>query len=314
MSRSQNKFIIIRSDGGICSQISFHALGRYFENKGFKVKYDLSWFKENGKDLNGIFARNFDMQKAFPSLAVEEASPEEIAKYKKKYAVKEQALDTIVPPAYYGIYEERNRQFLLQHEEFAKHFDPVDKAEIAGLLAQIQQTDACGIHVRRGDLATTDVVYGKPTDVSYFIKAIKIISALRPGSVFYFFSDEPEWVAQNIIPELDKNISCQICTQNGSDKGYLDLYLLSRCKSIISSQGSFGIFARLLSPENPLLIISRPRQRVINNLGNVIFINETPFAPEKDIPGIRPKIKIKDSIRLKLYKYLQKKLEAKGLI
>lgn len=77
--------IIIRSDGGICSQIDFVALGQYFADKGYEVKYDLSWFDECGKSTDGRFARNYDMPKAFPDLKLEIATTQEIALYKRKY-------------------------------------------------------------------------------------------------------------------------------------------------------------------------------------------------------------------------------------
>lgn len=43
--------IIVRSDGGACSQIAFAAFGKYFLDKGFKVKFDLTWFEDYGKEL-----------------------------------------------------------------------------------------------------------------------------------------------------------------------------------------------------------------------------------------------------------------------
>ena len=41
----KDNLIIIRVDGGIASQIGFVALGKAFEEKGYQVKYDLSWLK-----------------------------------------------------------------------------------------------------------------------------------------------------------------------------------------------------------------------------------------------------------------------------
>ena len=64
------KMIIVRVDGGICSQMHFFLIGQQLKENGFLVKYDLDWFKNNGKDLTGKFARNFDLLKAFPDLDV----------------------------------------------------------------------------------------------------------------------------------------------------------------------------------------------------------------------------------------------------
>ncbi len=50
LQSKNDDFIVLRTDGGICSQIAFHALGNYFIDKGYHVKYDLTWFHKNGKD------------------------------------------------------------------------------------------------------------------------------------------------------------------------------------------------------------------------------------------------------------------------
>ena len=80
-----NNLIIIRTEGGLCSQIYYASLGQYFANKGYKVKYDLEWFEKHGMDNNGILARNYDMPKAFPNLHLEIATEQEIELYKRKY-------------------------------------------------------------------------------------------------------------------------------------------------------------------------------------------------------------------------------------
>lgn len=45
----RDNIVIIRVDGGICSQIAFFVLGLVFKEKGYEVKYDLSWFETSGK-------------------------------------------------------------------------------------------------------------------------------------------------------------------------------------------------------------------------------------------------------------------------
>ena len=44
----QEDLVIIRTDGGAGSQVCFCALGKFFEDKGYKVKYDMTWFREYG--------------------------------------------------------------------------------------------------------------------------------------------------------------------------------------------------------------------------------------------------------------------------
>ena len=62
VSKNQKgKCVIIRTDGGICSQIMFCALGKHFEDLGYIVKYDTSWFKDCGMSVDGNDVRNYDI-------------------------------------------------------------------------------------------------------------------------------------------------------------------------------------------------------------------------------------------------------------
>ncbi|AWI34727.1 hypothetical protein [Helicobacter apodemus] len=88
----RDNLVIIRVDGGICSQISFVALGSAFEAKGYEVQYDLSWFEEQGigayNPSNGydkVYNVSFDIPKAFPTLPIKIAEKTEAKHYKRFY-------------------------------------------------------------------------------------------------------------------------------------------------------------------------------------------------------------------------------------
>ena len=55
--------LIVLMDGGICSQINQFAIGEFYKDKGYKVEYDLEFFEKDGKDMNGIFDRNYQLDK-----------------------------------------------------------------------------------------------------------------------------------------------------------------------------------------------------------------------------------------------------------
>lgn len=282
---NNQKEAMILTDGGISSQIIFHALGLYFEELGYNVKYDLKWFRENGKDLNGEFNRSFVMDKAFPSFDIKIATPEEAEVFYKKYYQKKSNLEKPKNKLYIYGYQNRVESFIKYRDVFAKNFNPIDKESIKGLLNEIEKNNSCAVHVRRGDLANSGTIYGKPTSVEYFINAIKIIRGLTgDDAVFYFFSEELDWVEKNILTRLDKDIKCVCVNQNDSDKGYLDLYLISRAKSVIASHGSFGLFGRLLSfnADKGYLIMAKNHENqvstlynsLINTLSNTILLSD----------------------------------------
>ena len=98
----ETDLIILRMDGGICSQISFWALGKFYAESGFQVKFDMSWFIKNGLDTDGKFARNFDFCKLFPELKIRAAKNFECKLGRNKYGIdgSMQSSEKIVAPAY----------------------------------------------------------------------------------------------------------------------------------------------------------------------------------------------------------------------
>ena len=265
--------IIIRVAGGICSQILYLGLGWYFKNRGFEVKYDLTYFKEWGKSIYGDFPRNFDILKAFPNIEYQIATKSEIDYYKKNYNyVFEKSVSGCVPPAYvFGWPKERKVSDDLR-EYLINNFNPIDKEDITDIYEEILSSKSCGVHVRRGDLTEYNPSYGYPTPVEYYLKALKIINGLSDNIKFYFFSDECDWIKEKIIPNLDFKIDYKICDKNGSDKGYLDLYLMTKCDYLISSSGSLARFAKKLSKKNPPIIMDRYDHSVADYYNNVLIL------------------------------------------
>ena len=73
---------------------------------------------------------------------------------------------------------------------------------------------------------------------------------------FYFFSDEPEWVASELIPYLEfANENYKVVDINGSDKGYMDLFLIAYCKHQITSKGTLGKYGALLRDSSDKIVI-----------------------------------------------------------
>lgn len=252
-----SKRVIIYVDGGLCSQIQFLSLGYFFKSQGYDVKYDLRWFKKYGKDMDHKFDRSFVINKAFPNLDYKIASGFSVWLYRRLF--RKPWTENNLPKHLYvkGYFDLTGKSFLKYKDIFIKYFKPVDAYTVKELLNEMESNNSCAVHVRRGDLARFNPVYGAPPTADYFLKAIKYVLKKRPDTVFYFFSDEIEWVRESIVPKLDKNTKFKICDKNGSEKGYLDMYLIVHAKSIIASQGSFGRMGKELNVNRDLLFVSR---------------------------------------------------------
>ncbi|MDE7179845.1 MAG: alpha-1,2-fucosyltransferase [Muribaculaceae bacterium] len=249
------KLIILASDGGICSQMHFYLIGRILEASGNQVEYDLKWFEKCGKDLDGRFERNYDLEKLFPALHPSICRSSLLRRlYITAFHHRNNYEDTtqeewsgLKAPLYLdGYFRDSVGMMRETFRETFCHLQPGKEAAEAAEREISPDKIYCAVHVRRGDLARFNPVYGEPTPVEYFKEAIDKVEHSDEGCDEYLvFSDEPEWCISHIMG-LFPTGRARLMKANGSDKGYIDLWLISRCRHIITSQGSMGKYGALL--------------------------------------------------------------------
>ena len=61
--------------------------------------------------------------------------------------------------------------------------------------------------------------------------------------------------------------------ENGADKGYIDLFLMAHCDAIVSSIGSLGVSAAVLSDKNPILYLSHVK-KLAQGVENAVYFND----------------------------------------
>lgn len=259
--------VIVLIDGGVCSQMHQYLLGRIFEDKGYEVLYDLSFYEEWGTDMNYQFVRNFDLLKAFPYLKMKSASKLALSIYKNKYfnlgnntlgRVDDFSFMEKKPPLYLGGYYHLPAEIWLPAFKSTFKILPVvlDKQN-QDMYSEIESYScSVAVHVRRGDLKVEIPAYGKPASLEYFQSAVAYMQEKVTSPFFYFFSDEPDWVRDELIPQLHiSRNSCKVVDINGSDKGYMDLFLIACCKHQITSKGTLGKYGALLKDDSEKVVI-----------------------------------------------------------
>jgi len=259
--------MIVRMDGGISSQMHQYLLGRIFREKGYMVTYDLSFYKKWAKDNNGHFERNFDLLKAFPQLEFKQSNWIDSMAYSIYFADKTDFFDheeddiflyDLKPPKFLGGYYHSPSEVWRDLVPNYFRIDPqiLDSYSYA-LYAEIEKNiHSVGVHIRRGDLKVFNNAYGRPVDFDYFYKAISYICSKIETPFFYFFSDEPQWIEDELIEKLPViDGQYKIVNKNGSDKGYMDLFLLASCRHQITSKGTFGKLAALLKDSRDKIVI-----------------------------------------------------------
>ncbi len=248
-------YVMVRMDGGICSQMNQYVLGQIYAQQGEQVCYDLSWFVKYGMDVDRRFERTFELEEMFPDIHME--SPGRFKTWFYHTFLAHASVDQRPPeyekgiaPIYLDGYYSN-----IEASVFAKQFDLLfcgaEKAAIPYTLNRGNSNQhTCAIHVRRGDLARGDnPYYGGVTD-DYFFRSIIYVENMFPRTKFFFFSDEIEYVKENLAPRL--NVDYELITE--SHKAYEDLLLISGCDTIVASQGSFGKYAAMLNKDSMLIL------------------------------------------------------------
>lgn len=273
-----DKFVIIKMDGGLCSQMHFYMIGKMIEEKGIKVKYNIDFFKYYGLDVDGKFSRNFDLLKAFPNIDFEIASRWSYLLY-TSFSYKTSILDMnhINPPMLLNGYYEDSDGF---YDRFFKIFfldeKLLDNANKEMLEYIKTKANSVAIHVRRGDLSGFNPTYGPPVDYNYFNRAIAFVEGHTTKGHYFIFSDDTTWVREHLIEKLNIDTNYTVVDINGSDKGYMDLFLMASCNHQISSKGSFGKYAGFLkhSDLNIITVCNDEYENRIwkNQSKNIVFV------------------------------------------
>lgn len=249
--------VIVLMDGGICSQMHQYLLGQIYARRGYKVLYDLTFYEKWGSDLNWQFVRHFDLLRAFPYLNLSIASKMAIKVYKRKFGyvgnntharVEDFSFLERTSPIYLGgYYHLPSKLWLEMYRELFKVDTGILDVPNALLYQNITAHDeTVAVHVRRGDLKVEVYAYGKPASLTYFQASVAYFQEQLLNPYFYFFSDEPLWVSQELIPFLKLSNNYKVVDLNGSDKGYMDLFLIAGCKHQITSKGTLGKYGALL--------------------------------------------------------------------
>ncbi|MDB4919624.1 MAG: hypothetical protein JWQ54_1607 [Mucilaginibacter sp.] len=129
----------------------------------------------------------------------------------------------------------------------------VQSQKIADELAQ--HPNAVSIHVRRADYVSskaTNELHGL-CSVKYYRDAITMIKDETLDPYFYFFSDDPDWVRENLLPGVE---SAALIQHNTGLDSWQDMVLMSKCKHHIIANSSFSWWGAWLNPYKEKMVIT----------------------------------------------------------
>jgi hypothetical protein len=110
--------------------------------------------------------------------------------------------------------------------------------EIQELIQSVKKETSIAIHVRRGDYVNNNNPFSRLAlmDKIYYDEAIKMVKSKFKDPVFYFFTNDVDWVKDNYGYLPNSSIVSDIITC----KDVEELFIMSQCKHQIISNSTFS--------------------------------------------------------------------------
>lgn len=136
--------------------------------------------------------------------------------------------------------------------------------------AQIEEKRSISVHVRRGDY--TDQGWTLPNE--YYRLAIKSIDHIDENTHLFFFSDEMEWVKENIkliLPEGLSSGKVSYVNCNDNRNAYEDIRLMRLCTHNVIANSTFSWWGAWLNPNKEKSVLA-PSYWLRNRVENLDII------------------------------------------
>jgi len=280
--------IIINIKNGLGNQLFQYAFGKVIEWKyNTKVYFDLLRDETESalhSELNVfqiepiIEAKPIDRKKYMPFSVREFRDKRNYLKYiyfkiRRKYQ-KNKLITEPYPSQFMNVFNNidlhkeyyflgfwQNPKYFIGYEEKIRElFQPNDKSVYQTSVAlEIinSKMETVSLHFRRGDYLISG--FNEPTSMDYYTEAINLLVSKVNNPFFYIFTDEPEWVKSNFVIKYPY----KIITGNNCNNAYIDILLMSKCKSHIIANSSFSWWGAWID-SNPNKIVIAPKKWYAN--------------------------------------------------
>lgn len=161
-------------------------------------------------------------------------------------------------------------------------------------LLRIEGCNAVGLHMYRGDSRSNEELYDGICTEKYYEGAVRFIQDKCPDAKFFIFSNEPKWVKGWVISLMKSQIREDMSREeiraledhfvlienNTEYTGYLDMFLMSRCRHNIISNSSFSWWAAFIN-ENPDKLVTAPSRWVNGVPSEDVYVKGMTLIDEK---------------------------------
>jgi hypothetical protein len=285
--------IIVKIIGGLGNQLFQYAFGRAVENKtGLKVYYDIEDFTASYK-LRKLSLQHFktniaqadskDIKKLTSIFnkvlfKIYKASKGKLFKQRflKYYAENQLKLNyaDLNTDLYLNGYWQSETFFEDISDKIKGEFELQNKPDAVNqrTIELITTSNSVSLHVRRGDYISNPLaakIY-QICPISYYQDAMTYITERVENPVFYVFSDDMDWVKNN----LTGNFKLIFVDNNDGDNAHEDLRLMSKCQHNIIANSTFSWWGAWLNNNSSKIVIA-PKK----------WFNDSVAAPVSLIPS-----------------------------
>ena len=243
---------IVNYKSGLGNQVFYYLLGLYLQDRfpddpiyGF---YNPKWLtKHSGLELDYAFDVKLPPETAWSKVAANWARIG--SHFFKNLRVTD---ETFNENALFFDGWWQDKKFFLENLHKIKFRERTLSSKNAELIDQITSSQSVSIHIRRGDYLAPEHIneFGGICTEKYYDESIRIVLSQCDNPIFFVFSNDIEWVKKNMkIPSpiyVDNN--------TGIDS-YMDMYLMSRCKTNIIANSSFSYWGAMLNINKPHLVL-----------------------------------------------------------
>ena len=260
--------ILIQLTGGLGNQMFQYAFAKALQAKGYDVKLDISTFETY--TLHGGFGLEHY------SITISIASKDELLPYKTNFLTRigkklnlshkklkgEKTLlfqqELLSPPdntSLYGYFQSEKyfdtiRDTILDDFTLKAPFSPYSDS----MKKTIQSlSNTASIHIRRGDYIIDSKAhkFHGICGLDYYGEAISLLDSKFEEMHYFIFSDDIEWVKNNLSPK-----NCTYIDNISPHIPHEDIYLMSLCHHNIIANSSFSWWGAWLNHNSTKIVIA----------------------------------------------------------
>ena len=263
--------VIVHLDGGLGNQMFQYAFGRMISEKySYLLKLDVSALFEYRKYELDIFGIKTEIATKSDLLFFDRRNLSKVQKlvfrlrnlfFKIVYLYENEGqLNMNLPPNL------PTHTFVKGHwqsESYFKEIEAIIRKDFTfpaltgesniNMGYSIEGGNSVSVHIRRGDylLPQNNAVHGL-LPLCYYQEAIQYLEAKIDNPVFYVFSDDPEWVTENLHVEAE----IHYVKGNENDRSFVDMQLMSCCKHNIIANSSFSWWGAWLNNNLEKIVVA----------------------------------------------------------